>query len=125
MDELLDEEDGENRAVRTFLSQYQGDARTTHAKMRYALKMSGFDSTWPEWANQDQHLTKLGAQNWLRHLFALEPQLAIPSLTDAEIHDMISDEIGSEALGISEVSLLRLVRATEKVVIERMKGGGE
>lgn len=69
--ELLDS-DGENRAVRMFLALYGGASGVTTDQMRKHLKMSGFDGAWPDWVNQNVHLTKGGAQLWLRHLFALE-----------------------------------------------------
>jgi hypothetical protein len=71
MKDLLDV-DGENRAVRMFLLLYGGSNGVTTGLMRYHLKMSGYDNAWPEWANDNMHLTKAGAQLWLRHLFNLE-----------------------------------------------------
>ncbi len=43
------------------------------------MRRSGFPC-WPHWAETAgaQHLTKLGAQNWLRHLFALESAHGVP-----------------------------------------------
>jgi hypothetical protein len=72
MKNLVDPEDGENRAVRTFLMYYGASCGITTNKMRRFLSMAGFKGAWPEWANKDMHLTKSGAQNWIRHLFALE-----------------------------------------------------
>lgn len=73
---LVDDE-GENRAVRMFLAMYGGQAGITVEKMRKLLKMAGFDGAWPEWASADNgHLTKAGAQLWIRHLFALAEQPA-------------------------------------------------
>lgn len=69
--ELIDT-DGENRAVRMFLALYGGACGITTDKMRKHLEMAGFSGAWPEWANQNMHLTKAGAQLWIRHLFALE-----------------------------------------------------
>lgn len=71
---LLDS-DGENRAVRMFLLLYSGNSGLTTGKMRMHLKAAGFDGAWPEWANDDCHLTKMGAQMWLRHLFDLEQNI--------------------------------------------------
>jgi hypothetical protein len=71
-DDLMDV-DGENRAVRSFLLAYGAPAITVGAMKRH-LKYSGFPH-WPAWADENQdnaHLTKGGAQDWLRHLFALE-----------------------------------------------------
>ena len=70
--ELLDA-DGENRAVRAFLMIY-GTPGLTIGKMRTHMTMSGHPH-WPDWAEdslEHAHLTKGGAQHWLRHLFALE-----------------------------------------------------
>jgi len=64
--------DGENRAVRNFLMFYGGGHGINTKSMRYTMTMSGFDGAWPDWANDDMHLTKAGAQLWLRHLFDLE-----------------------------------------------------
>lgn len=72
--ELLDT-DGENRAVRTFLQLYGATSSITLKDMCRHLEASGFDGYWPEWvADTDDrtHLTKGGAQNWLRYLFGLE-----------------------------------------------------
>lgn len=71
MSELIDAE-GENRAVRAFLLLYGGSAGVTTTQMRRHMEASGYP-LWPEWAaHADRHLTKGGAQDWLRHLFALE-----------------------------------------------------
>lgn len=73
MKQLLDEE-GENQAVRTFLLLYGGCQSPSVKQMREHLRLAGFDGCWPEWAAtyDHHHLTKAGAQLWLRHLFALE-----------------------------------------------------
>jgi hypothetical protein len=69
---LLDDE-GENRAVRMFLACYGGNTGVTVGHMRQHLEMCGYPY-WPDWTLDcpKAHLTKGGAQNWLRHLFALE-----------------------------------------------------
>ena len=70
---LLDE-DGENRAVRAFLMHY-GAPGLSVRQMRSNMKAAGWDGCWPEWVTQiheGAHLTKGGAQSWLRHLFAME-----------------------------------------------------
>lgn len=74
MQEMLDEE-GENRAVRTFLQLYGCNNSPTVGQMRCHLEASGFDGYWPDWVGErhaDEHLTKGGAQLWIRHLLALE-----------------------------------------------------
>jgi hypothetical protein len=65
--------EGENMAVRSFLMLY-GQAGLTVGQMRKHMAMSGFKS-WPAWVDAEPdgaHLTKAGAQLWIRHLFALE-----------------------------------------------------
>lgn len=68
---LLDH-DGENLAVRAFLALYGGNNAVTTNEMRYHLAMSGFDTFWPQWVEENMHLSKGGAQSWLRYLLALE-----------------------------------------------------
>jgi hypothetical protein len=73
--DLLDD-DGENRAVRSFLMQYSCDRSVSVAAMRQHMTRSGWNGCWPEWANDSDnqgHLTKGGAQDWIRYLFSLEP----------------------------------------------------
>lgn len=73
--ELLDPEDGENRAVRGFLLFYGGACGVTVGAMRDHLHLYGFPDHWPDWvakAHPGEHLNKASAQAWLRHLFALE-----------------------------------------------------
>jgi hypothetical protein len=65
--------DGENKAVRSFLMLY-GQPGLTVGKMKKHMTMSGFKA-WPAWVETEPHgahLTKAGAQLWIRHLFALE-----------------------------------------------------
>ncbi|WP_338496314.1 hypothetical protein [Delftia tsuruhatensis] len=75
--------DGENQAVRMFLLLY-GQPGLTVARMRKHMGAAGWPQV-PEWATKPEaqgHLTKAGAQSWLRHLFALEyPET--PSMTNA------------------------------------------
>lgn len=69
---LLDDE-GENQAVRCFLMAYGAQSMTLD-KMMTHMKACGYP-LWPEWVETTEmrgHLTKAGAQLWLRHLFALE-----------------------------------------------------
>ena len=71
--QLLDEE-GENRAARAFLMLYGTNPQTTVGMMRNHMTLSGFP-LWPKWVStghESEHLTKAGAQSWLRHLFGLE-----------------------------------------------------
>lgn len=67
---ILDEE-GENQAVRCFLRFY-GQPGLTVEQMRKNMQLSGYPF-WPKWVDTTLgHLTKAGAQLWLRYLFALE-----------------------------------------------------
>lgn len=86
--ELLDD-DGENRAVRAFLMYYGGGDDVTAEKMATHMRMSGFDVV-PDWIERSPgHLTKGGAQLWLRMLFDLEkPECDL------------GDAIGVEVVGI-------------------------
>lgn len=71
--DLIDDSDGENRPIRSFLAAY--GAPITIGQMRDHLEMSGWDKLWPQWVNDlpdGTHLTKSGAQSWLRYLFELE-----------------------------------------------------
>lgn len=78
--DLLDT-DGENQAVRCFLLLYGGAyGGCTVLQMRSHLKSTGWDACWPAWVEKEHHeshLTKGGAQDWLRHLFALEEKTPI------------------------------------------------
>lgn len=72
--DLLDE-DGENRAVRTFLMQYSCDRAVTVGAMLAHMDSAGWPGMAPAFALEvrpETHLTKAGAQLWLRHLFSLE-----------------------------------------------------
>ncbi|MGG4053501.1 hypothetical protein [Delftia tsuruhatensis] len=82
---MLDD-DGENQAVRMFLLLY-GQPGLTVARMREHMEAAGWPQV-PEWATKPEaqgHLTKAGAQSWLRHLFALEtPYVVLPPLSEAD-----------------------------------------
>lgn len=75
MNSLMDT-DGENRAVRFFLALYGGSAGLTVGAMKTHMRLCGFDKMWPSWAEpyeaSGMHLTKGGAQDWIRYLFKLE-----------------------------------------------------
>lgn len=71
---LIDELDGENLAVRGFLVFYGGACGVTLGSMKAHMTAYGFPH-WPSWVDDNPcgtHLTKGGAQSWLRHLFDLE-----------------------------------------------------
>lgn len=83
--ELLDDE-GENRAVRSFLMQY-GLPSLTVGAMRRHMVLSGWGAKYcPAFVNNStatagEHLTKAGAQIWIRHLFGMESRASIPPST--------------------------------------------
>lgn len=96
--ELLDE-DGENQAVRMFLTAYRSGYKTV-ADMATHMKAAGWDHA-PDWALKPEaqgHLTKAGAQSWLRHLFALEKPDGKALLDQAmtELRGMSRDELIAE-----------------------------
>lgn len=72
--------DGENRAVRAFLMHY-GAPGLSVGQMKAKLRMAGWNGCWPAWCDEQgedkEHLTKAGAQLWLRHLFALESAASV------------------------------------------------
>lgn len=72
MNRKIVDDEGENLAVRMFLVLYGGQTGITTQQMRLHLEMAGFKGAWPLWATADGHLTKAGAQLWIRHLFSLE-----------------------------------------------------
>ncbi len=84
--EDLQDDEGENQAVRMFLLLY-GQPGLTVARMRNHMAAAGWPQS-PEWATKPEaqgHLTKAGAQSWLRHLFALETSsVVIPALSAAD-----------------------------------------
>lgn len=73
LESLVDDE-GENLAVRWFLAYYGSGGNKTVGAMKSHLKNCGYDQLWPSWCDKEDgsHLTKAGAQLWLRHLFSLE-----------------------------------------------------
>lgn len=73
---LIDPIDGENKAVRMFLVCYGGANGVTVGTMRSHMRLAGY-AYWPQWVEESSggaHLTKSGAQDWLRHLFSLEKE---------------------------------------------------
>jgi hypothetical protein len=122
MRDLIDPEDGENRAIRAFLMHY-GAPGLTVMQMRKNMAMAGWDGCWPAWVyDQDGHLTKGGAQNWLRHLFALEAT----ATAEAQEDWMIDRSTGRPILTYKKCSVIeaeqaeyvmRLVAATSGVLV--------
>lgn len=83
MRELMDE-DGENLAVRSFLAMY-GTTSCSADRMKQHMAMAGWDGCWPDWVEGNrEHLTKGGAQDWLRHLLALEPVELVVVIEDPD-----------------------------------------
>lgn len=86
MRDLLDAE-GENQAVRTFLMQYSCDRSITVGAMRSHMTRSGWgEEAIPQFARNTysaEHLTKSGAQIWIRHLFDLERAIPEGAAIDA------------------------------------------
>lgn len=100
LDRLLDT-DGENRAVRAFLLGLRSEAGRSVAAMRSHMKYSGFPH-WPQWVADSApgvHLTKAGAQSWLRHLFGLESTNALDAPLTQAARDVLAEryrQIGVE-----------------------------
>lgn len=72
--DLLDS-DGENRALRSFLRLYSPDRSITINEMRAQMDLAGWSLEYcPDFARigSSEHLTKSGAQIWIRHLFGME-----------------------------------------------------
>jgi hypothetical protein len=72
-DKKIMDTDGENRPLRCFLMQY-GQPSLTVGAMKKHMTMCGYPF-WPKWVNEKAdttHLTKGGAQSWIRHLLSLE-----------------------------------------------------
>ncbi len=84
---LVDAE-GENLAVRSFLLQWGSVPGLTVGLMRRHMQLSGWHNMHPRWVDETptkEHLTKAGAQLWLRFLFDMEDQEPpVPELTDEE-----------------------------------------
>ena len=72
MREPLLDTDGENRALRCFLSLYSLNIVTVGTMARH-MECLGWDNH-PGWvdAADSEHLTKAGAQLWIRYLLSLE-----------------------------------------------------
>lgn len=69
------DEDGENWPLRCFLMQYGGNTSHNVLSMRDHMRLCGFDGFWPEWVEHENgHLTKAGAQLWIKFLISLEPK---------------------------------------------------
>ena len=84
--DLMDD-DGENRALRSFLMQY-GVPSLTVGAMRKHMDRSGWPLQFcPDFARtgsaDSQHLTKGGAQVWIRHLLSMEARASLPKAEPA------------------------------------------
>lgn len=63
--------DEENEAVRMFLLFYGGSGGITVEEMRGHMGAAGHNGCWPLWVDTDEgqgHLTKAGAQDWIKYL---------------------------------------------------------
>ncbi|MDX4956276.1 hypothetical protein [Delftia acidovorans] len=104
--------DGENQAVRMFLLLY-GQPGLTVARMREHMEAAGWPQV-PEWATKPEaqgHLTKAGAQSWLRHLFALEiPYVVLPPLSEADEAKLLDAIKNSQPMGIEPLPATPLAR---------------
>ncbi|MFJ3047015.1 hypothetical protein ACIPEN_14385 [Herbaspirillum chlorophenolicum] len=86
-------EDGENQAVRDFLALYGCAGGISIKQMRDHMRRSGWKGCWPDWVDEcDGHLTKAGAQSWLRHLFLLEQDYAINAAKTEAYRNGVHDE---------------------------------
>lgn len=98
MSELIDD-DGENLAVRWFLAAYSGGVNTGH-RMAIHMQKCGFGWTHPDWVKKyvpGEHLSKGGAQAWLRHLFALEAQPSYATAQPTHWTQEMIDKVYAEA----------------------------
>lgn len=101
--------DGENRAVRMFLLLYGGQFNVTTRQMASHLRAAGFNGAWPDWvqADVDAHLTKGGAQQWLRHLFNLEQKIDTSEKHVHESDKNVHVPPTTRALNEAEAMLIR------------------
>lgn len=91
--ELLDT-DGENRAVRAFLMLY-GQQGVTAKSMQAHMEAMGYPYA-PDWVDRSPgHLTKGGAQLWLRMLFDLEGARLRALEVITECRDALAEELGA------------------------------
>ena len=78
MTSFIDPEDGENLLVRYFLASYRSADNLSVGYMKNSMSLMSRPypvKAWPDWVDEmddDAHVTKLAAQNWLRYLFSLE-----------------------------------------------------
>jgi len=74
MAEKIIDEDGENQAIRAFLTLY-GNNTVTVEQMGNHMIRSGYAEWCPGWItdkHEQGHLSKGGAQDWLRFMFTKE-----------------------------------------------------
>lgn len=79
--DLIDS-DGENLALRAFLSIYgNSNGATMIGTMARHMESQGWDDN-PAWVDKEPHsnLTKAGAQLWIRHLLSLEKKPSINTI---------------------------------------------
>lgn len=106
------EEDGENRALRSFLMQY-GLPGLTAGAMRDHMKRSGWGAEyWPFFvsaSNRDTHLTKGGAQVWIRHLLAMEVASRPTEVDEEELPAPAAWAVGKELFTCHDAIPFRLL----------------
>lgn len=120
--DLLDS-DGENKAVRAFLSMYNNDRSITVGSMAKSMEAMGWNDH-PDWVDiySKSFLTKAGTQLWIRHLFSLEPQSKNANMFWVEggdgtgiarsISEAIDDYVNVNGYEPSEGDLLVVQRAS-------------
>ena len=86
---LVDDE-GENRALRSFLLYYTGVRAPTIGEVCDNMQLAGWDGFWPDFvasSHDRAELTKAGAQLWIRHLLELEARTpaAVRALAAAKV----------------------------------------
>lgn len=122
-DRDLMDSDGENRALRTFLMQYGLPGLTVNA-MRQHMKRSGWGIEYlPDFAKFGgvEHLTKAGAQIWIRHLLSMEAAPAQCELSDAWIVELALEKFNGAYMnlrnydtdGFVKLGLFKFARAIE------------
>lgn len=80
MNSIIDPDDGENLLVRYFLASYRSADNLSIGYMKNSMSLMSKPHSvkvWPDWVDDmddNSHVTKLAAQNWLRYLFSLEDE---------------------------------------------------
>lgn len=107
--ETLLDSDGENRAVRSFLMAYSCDRALSIGDMANHMRRSGWSGHWPDWVSisEKSHLTKAGAQLWIRHLFDMEAMSAVIDPTaSAKLLDTIIERLAEGTSADRDLNLM-------------------